>query len=234
MKTKTKKKKLNKKKLFIFILFFYLIGCCGYYIYNEPIRNIIITGNTLVKDSEIIEVAGIKNYPSIFNVKTRKVKKILKNIDLIEEVTIKKNYRFQLKIEVKEAKLLFFNTNNNKIMLSSGKEISNNGYIGIPTLINYTPEKILKEFSLKLGDLDTGIISLISEIEYAPTKSEDGKTIDENSFILFMNDGNTVKTNTSKCDNLTHYREIYASLKDKKGTLNLDSGNYENFVFIPY
>lgn len=234
MKTKTKKKKLNKKKLFIFILFFYLIGCCGYYIYNEPIRNIIITGNTLVKDSEIIEVAGIKNYPSIFNVKTRKVKKSLKNIDLIEEVTIKKNYRFQLKIEVKEAKLLFFNTNNNKIMLSSGKEISNNGYIGIPTLINYTPEKILKEFSLKLGDLDTGIISLISEIEYAPTKSEDGKTIDENSFILFMNDGNTVKTNTSKCDNLTHYREIYASLKDKKGTLNLDSGNYENFVFIPY
>ena len=49
-----------------------------------------------------------------------------------------------------------------------------------------------------------------------------------------MNDGNTVITNADKCHNLNKYREIYASLGDKKGTLNLDSGNYKNFVFIPY
>lgn len=232
---KNRKRKLNIKKLFILILILYLIINLANYIYNKPITNIIITGNTLVKDSMIIEAAKIKDYPTIYEVKVKKTINNIKKIDLIEEVTIKKDLKFRLNIEVKESIILFLNSNNNKLMLSSGKEIDNNyDSSGIPTLINSTPEEILIEFTKSLGLLDSGIISLISEIEYSPKQNTDGITTDENSFTLHMNDGNTVITNSEKCNNLSKYREIYASLKDKKGTLNLDSGNYENFVFIPY
>lgn len=235
MAKKQTKRKLNIRKLFILLLFCYLVGFTIYYVYNEPIRNIIISGNTLVSDAEIIEAAKIKNYPSIFGTRTSKLKKNIKKIDLIEDVIIKKDLKFRLKINIKESSIIFLNSNNNKLVLSNGIQIDNTyDYGGIPTLINYTPEHILKEFSKKMGNLDNGIISLISEIEYSPKKSEEGETLEDDSFTLYMNDGNTVITNHNKCSNLSHYREIYASLKNRKGILNLDSGNYENFVFIPY
>ena len=60
------KRKLNFKKLFIFILFIYLIYCFGMHLYNKPIKNIIINGNVVVKDFEIIEKAKIKDYPFMF------------------------------------------------------------------------------------------------------------------------------------------------------------------------
>ncbi len=229
-----KKKKLNKKKLFIFILLIYLFFSMLYYVYNSSIKNIIITGNVLVKDAEIIEVAKLKNYPSFFNYSTSKATKQIKNIELIEEVEIKKDLKLRLHIKVKESTPVFLNTNTGKIRLSNKKEISSDKILGVPRLINYTPSDILDNFTESLGKLDRGIISLINEIEYSPKQNEEGLTIDEARFILYMNDDNTVITNPEKCINLNKYREIYASLENKKGTLNLDSGNYENFVFIPY
>lgn len=235
MAAKKRKRKISIKKLLILILFIYLIFSFGYYIFNKPIKNIIISGNVLVKDAEIIEAAQIKNYPSIYSITNKTIKKRIKKSPLIEDVTIKKDLKFRLKINVKERLIVFLNSNSNKLMLNNGTEIENNNkYEGIPTLINYTPQDILKKFTISLGKLDRGIISLISEIEYSPKQSAEGLTIDESSFTLYMNDGNTVITTPEKCNNLSKYREIYASLKDRKGTLNLDSGNYENFVFIPY
>ena len=232
---KGKKRKLNLKKLFILLLIVYLIIYGGYYLFNEPIRNIVITGNTYIKDYEIIEIADIKNYPSIFGINTKDLKKKIKKIPLVEDVTIKRDLKFRLNIDLVEAKMILLNSTNNVLILSNGKNLPNSyDYKGVPTLINYAPEDILKNFSLNLGKLDIGIISLISEIEYSPTTSEEGESIDDERFVLYMNDGNTVYTNVEKCKVLNHYREIYASLNNKKGILNLDSGNSENFIFREY
>ena len=235
VEAKTVKKKLNFKKLFILILVLYLVSYGGYYIYKKPIKNIIITGNTLINDYEIIEIAEIRDYPAILGLNTKTIKSKIESLTLIESVTVKRDLKFRLILEVKEAKILFLNSTTNKLMLSNLKYIDNlYDYEGVPTLINFTPENFLKEFSNKLGELNTDIISLISEIEYSPTMGEDGTIIDDTRFTLHMNDGNTVYTNISKCKNLSYYSQIYASLKEKKGYLNLDSGNYEIFVFIPY
>lgn len=236
MKTKkVKKRKLNFKKLLILILIIYLFGYGLYYLFNIPVRNIIITGNTLVSDADIIKVAGLKNYPSFLGIKTKKVKNKIKTLTLVEEVTIKRDFKFRLKIEITETKVLFISNINQKLMLSNGKYIDNTfEYIGLPTLVNFAPEEILKSFVINLGTIDYGIIALINEIEYAPSTGKDGTTIDETRFILYMNDGNQVYTNTSKCSNLSYYREIYASIKNQKGILYLDSGNYENFHFCAY
>lgn len=234
MKT-SKKKKLNIKKLFVFILLLYLIIYGVYYLFDVPIKNIIITGNTYVKDYEIIEASDIKDYPSIFGISTRSLKKKIKTIPLVEDVTIKRDLRFRLHLEIVESKIVLLNNKTNKLMLGTGESIDiTSEYFGVPTLINYADEKILKKFLICLGKLDYGIISLISEIEYSPSISDEGEAIDEERFILYMNDGNTIYINVEKCNTLFHYREIYASLDNKKGFLNLDSGNSENFVFTEY
>ena len=72
---KIKKKKLNIKRLLVFILILYLLVCAILYIAKKPLRNIIITGNTLVSDAEIIEKAGIKKYPAYVSLNISKMKK---------------------------------------------------------------------------------------------------------------------------------------------------------------
>ena len=85
---------------------------------------------------------------------------------------------------------------------------------------------VLKKFLSGMGNLDYGIISSISEIEYSPDKSGTGSILDETRFMFRMNDGNIVYINLDKLDNMKYYFKIYASLNNKKGILHLDSGDY--------
>ncbi len=227
MARKKKKKRLNVKRLIVFILIIYLFVSGTIKLINEPIRNIIITGNYYVSDYEIIESAGIKNYPAMMKLNITKMKEKIKENPLIREVDIKRNLNFTLNINVKELKVICLDRTNNEYLLSDGTRTPNNNiYIGLPTLINYTKEDVLKTFLKKMGELDYSIISEISEIEYSPSTNTDDKVVDETRFLLKMNDGNKVYINTSKLNNLKYYQKIYASLNEKKGILHLDSGSY--------
>ncbi len=227
MAQKKKKKKLNFKRLIVFLLLIYLIIAGVLKILNEPIRNIIITGNYFVSDNDIINAAGIKNYPAIAKLNISKIKKQILENPLISEVEIKRNLRFQLKIKVKELKVICLDRPNDVILLEDGSKIEKSpDFLGIPTLINYTKEDVLKEFLKEMGALDYGTISGISEIEYAPSKSANENIVDDTRFLLKMNDGNSVYINIYKLNNLKYYQKIYASLNNKKGILHLDSGSY--------
>ncbi len=227
MAQKKKKKRLNVKRLIVFILIIYILISVFKTIINEPIKNIIITGNYYVTDSEIINMADIKNYPPLMKLNINKIKNSIKENPLISEVEIKRNLKFQLKINVKELKAICLDRANNVVLLEDGTKVANNNeFIGIPTLINYTKEDILKKFLEKMSSLDYGTLSGISEIEYAPSKSADDKIVDETRFLLKMNDGNSVYINISRINNIKYYQKIYANLGDKKGILHLDSGSY--------
>jgi len=225
-----KKNRINFKKLIILILVVYLLGAFGFYIINQPIRNIVIRGTYLINDMEIIRIADIAHYPSIIRTSPRTLTERIEGIDLIESATIRRDRRFRLIIEVEEAKVLFYNANNGMVMLSSGRYIETNNRLSvIPTLINFAPEAVLTEFAKNLGTLDYGILSLISEIEYSPMVSSEGLTIDDTRFILYMNDGNWVYTNAARAGNLRFYPRIFASLGGAQGIIYLDSAN--NFIF---
>ena len=227
MAQKKKKKRLNIKRLVVFLLFIYLMIYGVKRVVNEPIRNIIITGNYYVSDNDIIENAGIKNYPAMAKLNISKIKNELLNNPLISEVDIKRNLKFQLKIKIKELKVICLDRANNIILLEDGSKIPNtNEFIGIPTLINYTKEDVLEKFLNGMGNLDYGTLSAISEIEYAPSISNDNNVVDDTRFLLKMNDGNLVYINIFKLNNLKYYQKIYASLEDKQGILHLDSGSY--------
>lgn len=223
MKKNKKKKKLNIIKLLVFILIFYIIIYSIYSLLNMKIRNIVIKGNTYLKDYEIIEQANIKDYPPMLTLNKNKTINKLKELDLISDATIKKSFDFTITIEVVEKKIILEYDNN--YYLSDGSKIKGS-YLGTPTLVNYVPEGTLKKFLNEMGKLDYDIINSISEIEYSPTKNSDGNITDEDIFIFKMNDGMIVYISTDKLDIMNKYQKIYASLGDKKGILHLNKGNY--------
>lgn len=234
MVKKVKKKKLNIKRTLVFLLFIYIFSYAVYFFINRPIRHIEITGNNLVLDSEILRVSKLKDYPSIIKYSSRKIEKNIKSLKLINDVKVKKWFGNVIKIEIEENKLLFYY--NDKIILSNGNIIKNNlnSIYGIPVLKNEINKNYFNEFIENFSKLEDNIIYEMSEVEYFPLKNNEGKVLSNDRFKIIMNDGNTVITNAKSVSTLNKYNDIYASLSGKSGTINLDTNEINNLVFIPY
>ncbi len=230
---KVKQKRLNFKKLLILILILYVISYTGYYLFKMPIKNIIITGTTNISDYEVITTAKIKDYPSIFKTSANTLEKRLKTLDLVKDVNIKKNLKGILTINITENKLLFVNKSTNLLILENGKEIKNDNYMGVPTLINYVPSDLYEKLIKALGKVNNDVLYSISEIEYSQYLSATNEVIDNERFLLRMNDDNMVYVNINNITKLNKYKQIVSSLENK-GILYLDSKDEENFVFITY
>lgn len=228
------KRKLNLKRTLFFLLLFYIIGYGFCYLVNKPIRHIEITGNNLVLDSEILRVSKLKDYPTMFKYNSKTLEKKIKSIKLIDEVKVKKSFNNTIKIMIKENKVLFYYQD--KIVLSNGniikKDISN--LYGIPTFNNEIKKDLLVNFINNFSGINDNIIYEMNEIEYFPLISEEGKVVSDDRFKIIMNDGNTIVTDIKSVSIMNKYNDIYASLGDRKGTINLDGNEINNLVFIPY
>ena len=210
-------KKIKIVNILIVLLLLYMIGFYTYKVVVSPINNIFVVGNKYLTDQEIIDIAGIRNYPSfILTTKYNMKKKLLKN-DLIDEVKIKKSFGRILTIELKESDPLYIY--NDKVILSNSKQIDNKDY-KLPTITNYVEEDILNKLIEKYQNVDDEIKIMISEIEYVPND------IDKERFIITMNDGNYVYITLYKITSINEYIKIVSTLNNKKGILYLDSGNY--------
>lgn|SRR5574344_486976 len=226
MKKRITRKKIKRHirweavgKLFGFLLFVFLIF---FFLFNIKTSRIVISGNSLVSDNDIITTSGFKNYPYLFRTSNATIRSRLLTIPEIEEVKVSKSLTGTLTLTITESKVLFYNRNNNKLVLSNHKEVDSTNLEGAPTLINYIPDTYYSKFIDKLSEIDSNVISLVSEIEYDPWVSNN-VTIDETRFLLRMTDGNKVYINLINISKLNDYIEIYSSLEDKKGTLYLDS-----------
>ncbi len=226
---KKKHKKLKISGLIILILFLYLLGAFIHKLYISPLKKINISGNTYIKDNYIINYLDIEN-ESIFKINSKKIRKKLLELDLISDAKIKKNYLGYLNIKIIEDKVLFYNWNNKKIVMSSGKEVDyNSNYLGFPTLINYVPKENYDEFVNKFKRVNKDIVTLISEIEYSPSRVND-KIVDENRYLFRMNDGNQVYINTINIEKINNYIDIYEAVRkstngEVNGCLYLDSNS---------
>ena len=226
METKVKRK-INFKGLLIIILILYLIGSIIYYLFTIPLKNITIEGNNYVTDQEIITSSGLSTYPNVFRISSLKIAKDLKQNPLISNVFIHKNYLGKITISITENEPLFYNDLTHKTVLADGKEIDNT-FLGIPTLINYTPTDIYSDLITGLNKIDRNILLKISELEYSPDKN--GEIVfDLNRFILKMNDGNIVYINTPNIKKLNNYDAIYEEV-GSKGILYLDSAS-DNYIY---
>ena len=234
MKKKTKKK-LNFKRTLVFILFLYIVGFSIYLLVNQKIKHIEINGNNLVKDSEILRVSKLKDYPSMLRYSSRSIKKNIQSIELIDTIKVKKWFGSKVIIDIKENKVLFYYNDTDKIVLSNGNIIKNNyNLLGIPILISDLKGDVFNDLVKYYKVLNDNIIYEINSIEYFPLKDENGNIIGDKRFKIIMNDTNTIIVNTKTISVLNKYNDIYASLGGRVGTINIDSDEISNLVFIPY
>lgn len=218
-----KKKKLKLVNFLIFLLFLVGLFCGGNYILHIPIKNIIIKNTNYLNDDYIIDLAGIKNYPSFILTSSKAMKNKLLKSSYIKKVTIKKEWGFILEIDIDEAKPLFYNVTSNKYVLSNKKEVgeeSINSNFRVPRLINYVPDNKYNKFFKGMNSVSSAVLSQISDIEYLPND------YDKDRFLLYMDDGNMVYITLTKFKMINHYNEVLTQLDNHKGILYLDSGNH--------
>lgn len=222
------KKVVKKTKIKLQNILLVLICIAGisygiYYSFQIPIKNIVIKNTNYLNDDYIIELAGIKDYPSFLLTRSNKIKKDISKSKYIDKVKVSKKYGFKLYIEVYESNALFFDMNKNKYVLE------NNNLIGtediytnyrVPRLLNYVPDTKYESFIKNMGKIDKNVLSKISDIEYKPND------YDKDRFLLYMDDGNMVYLTLTKFKAINHYIEVLAQLENHKGVLYLDNGNH--------
>lgn len=215
-----KKKKIKYKNIFRLIFILIIISFSIYYILNLKIKNIYISGNKDIVDQDIIDASGLRNYPKIISISKSNIKKKLLDNKYIDKANIKIDYLKQsIEIEIEENIPVLYYSYDDSYLLSNGSKISDKKY-NLPVLINQTPDLILKKLLKKLSVVDKDILERISEIKYSPSK------VDEELFVFTMSDGNYVYINFNSIKKINDYVDYLKSLKNKKGILHLDSGDY--------
>ena len=215
---KKKKRKLKKKKLIKFVIVVVLILLGISFLTDVRINNVVVKGNILYSDYEIIEKAKIDNYPSsLKNLSLNIKKRLLKDV-YIKNVNVYKKGLKKVVIEVKENLPLFYYSPTKKTILTDKSEVEDN--FPVPTVINYVPDKIYELLLNEISSINYDIVKRISEIKYDPNE------VDDERFLLTMNDGNYVYLTLERFDKIDKYLEIIKSFDNKKGILYLDSGEY--------
>ena len=185
-----------------------------------PIKNVYISGNSIVKDDEIMRISSLDTYPSFLLTKSSWIRdKILENA-YIEDVVVKKSFGNVIELEIVEYEVIAGISS--ELILSNGEKLENEyDLLDVPVLIREPEDReVYLNFASKFSKVDSNILRQISEIEYSPV------VVDDERFLLYMNDGNLVHVTLTKISKLNKYDRIKDKLGDQKGIIYLDSGDY--------
>jgi len=220
---KIKKKKLRVIPLTIFLFILLGIFLLIFSIIEIPIKNIIIKGTTYLNDDYILDMTNLKSYPSFIRFNKSILEKNLKDSIYIKDATIKRSFYHVVTIDIEENIPLFIYKANNSIVFSDFREsnIDNNIInFSLPIVTNVIPQSKYKKFTKAISKTNSAVLTNISEIVYSPVK------LDEDRFLLYMNDGNEVYLTLTKWEKINYYDKILEQLENKHGILYLDSGNH--------
>ncbi|MFV0250047.1 MAG: cell division protein FtsQ/DivIB [Bacilli bacterium] len=215
---KVKTRKIHFRFLFLVLIVLFLISFLIFKILQFPVKNIIVSGNKLLSDQNIIEIANIEYYPSIFSFTSNKLEKKLEKNKFIINATVKKKFFSQVFIEIEENTPLFYNSITSKTVLKDKTEIEE--ILKTPILVNYIPDTLYDKFINRMLEVELDILRRISEIKYDPN------SVDDERFLLTMNDGNYAFLTLETWTSINNYIDIIKNFDTKKGILYLDSGDY--------
>ena len=216
---KKKKRKIKLKSFIIVLIIIAIIGLLVYYYLNKRITNIYVLGNNILKENEIINKTNLINYPKIIDVDTIKIENDLLKDPLINYVKVSKSLLGKVTIDIDE-NIPLLKMSDSLYILSNGEMEEITLDVHVPFLKGEVEADIFDDFVKKMLEINKDILVKISEVEYA--KSE----LDNERFLMYMNDGNLVYVTLSKINLINSYNEIYPTLEGKKGILYLDSGNH--------
>ena len=72
---KVKRKKLRVGRFLVFLLILAGIGYLTINFLDTKIKNIVVNGNEVLSEKEIIDIAGLSDYPSFFKTSVFSIKK---------------------------------------------------------------------------------------------------------------------------------------------------------------
>ena len=218
-----KKTKIKLLPCLMVLLFFVALSFGIYYFVHLPIQNLIVEGTSYLKDDYILNLAGVRDYPSFYLISTRGIEDKLEESPYIQKAEVKREFFHVLVLDIKESKSLFINNTNKTVVFSNKEEVPVSEEIDlfrIPRLINYVPDNKYRSFIKGMADIKTDILGKISDIEYQPND------YDKDRFLLYMDDGNMVYLTLTKFDMINYYNDVLSQLENRKGILYLDNGNH--------
>lgn len=218
-------KKKKRLKLIPFLLFVLVITGVFFLVdvlLDTRVENIVIKGNKLVTDQQIIDEAGLSNYPSFYKTTSYNIKKALEKNSFIKEVKVKRSFYHVITIEVSEYKVLLKKETTGKLVLENMNEVTTDQEIPytVPRLVNDVPKNKYSKLLKNLLKVKRSVRSSISEFYYDPNE------FDKDRFLLYMDDGNSVYLTLTKFRMINYYNDVLPQLDGKKGILYLDSGNH--------
>lgn len=221
----TKIKKKKRLKLIPFLLFILVITGAFFLVdvlLDTRVENIVIKGNKIVTDQQIIDEAGLSNYPSFYKTTSYNIKKALEKNSFIKEVKVKRSFYHVITIEVSEYKVLLKKETTGKLVLENMNEVTTDQEIPytVPRLVNDVPKDKYSKLLKNLLKVKRSVRSSISEFYYDPNE------FDKDRFLLYMDDGNSVYLTLTKFRMINYYNDVLPQLDGKKGILYLDSGNH--------
>lgn len=216
---KQKKRKLNKKRVFSVLFLFIVLSIVIIKVFNSNIKNIYVKGNEMLTDQQVIDIAGIQDYPtSVNNLSVTLEKRLEKNQYILEANVTKSKFTSKVTIEIIENYPLFYHQIENKVILYNGDKVTDN--FTVPTIINHIPDTIYEKFFKAIKKVKKDVLYRMSEIQYSPND------VDEERFFVVMNDGNYVYLTLNKFLSINKYVDMIKTFDNKKGILYLDSGEY--------
>ncbi len=213
-----KKRRLKVRNVLLVLTLITIILLGLAFLTDVKINNIVIKGNVLYSDWEIIEKAGLDDYPSSLKTLSSKIEGRLEEDAYIKEVKVERPSLTKVVIKVDENLPLFYYLPAQKTILADKTEVLEN--FPVPTVINYVPDKVYEKFLKAIASVNYDIVKRISEIKYDPNE------VDEGRFFLTMNDGNQVYLTLNSFEKIDDYLDIIKEFDNKKGILYLDSGEY--------
>lgn len=218
-----KKKKLKIVPFLIVLLILIGLSFSVYQVLKANIKNIVIKNAFYLNDDYVIDLAGIKDYPSFYLTSSIKMEKNLKKSPYIISAKVKRKFYHVLEIDLKVNNPLFINNSSSTVVFENKGTVPIDEEIDlfrVPRLMNYVPDDKYDTFISKMALIDKGILGKISDIEYTPND------YDKDRFLLYMDDGNMVYLTLTKFKQINYYNEVLEQLEGRKGILYLDSGNH--------
>ena len=218
MKRKRRKRRLRFGRLFILLIFLAAICYLVYRFVDIPIRNIMVSGNKILTDQEVIEIAKLNDYPSFFSNINLITKKRLEKNPYVKKAVVRKGL-LSIKIKIEENKVLYINKKTNE-KVTENSTVKDDKIICVPYLSNEVPEKKYERFKKAMTKIDDDMLCQMSEIKYDPND------IDKDRYYVYMNDGNSVYLTVNKFKKINKYNSILENIGKQNGTLYLDYGDY--------
>lgn len=224
-KTKTINKIIQPVNL---IILFFIIFVVYFFIPQSQVKDIVVVGNKSIDSQEILNIANIKINDKLPTIHPTLIKSRLEDNEIIKRAYIKKDLVTQkVYIQISEVSGLYYYENNNGIYLVDVEnkiQRLNNADVNFPKFVDFfnVKHEYIEDITRELAKVKPSVLSQISEISYAPTKTF------LNRFLLKMNDRNYIyMLSNNVAHKLNYYQELRRVIpKDNPVDVFLENADY--------